>query len=78
MKCIIFVFGIIALLLCATVQAVDKSACSQPREIGPCRKADPKFFYNSETKACEDFLYGGCKGNDNRFDTKEECEKTCL
>nr|AUF41093.1 protease inhibitor-like protein [Anastrepha fraterculus] len=78
MKCILFVFGIIALLLCSTVQAVDKSACSQPREIGPCRKADPKFFYNSEKKACEDFLYGGCKGNDNRFDTKEECEKTCL
>nr|AUF41103.1 protease inhibitor-like protein [Anastrepha obliqua] len=78
MKCILFVFGIIALLLCTTVQAVDKSACSQPREIGPCRKADPKFFYNSEKKACEDFLYGGCKGNDNRFDTKEECEKTYL
>nr|AUF41096.1 protease inhibitor-like protein [Anastrepha fraterculus] len=78
MKCILFVFSIIALLLCSTVQAVDKSACSQPREIGPCRKADPKFFYNSEKKACEDFLYGGCKGNDNRFDTKEEYEKTCL
>nr|AUF41112.1 protease inhibitor-like protein [Anastrepha sororcula] len=78
MKCILFVFSIIALLLCTTVQAVGKSACSLPREIGPCRKADPKFFYNSEKKACEDFLYGGCKGNDNRFDTKEECEKTCL
>ncbi|XP_017477436.1 PREDICTED: protease inhibitor-like [Rhagoletis zephyria] len=78
MNYILFVFSIIALLLCANVQAVDKSACSQPQEVGPCRKADPKFSYNSEKKACEQFFYGGCQGNDNRFDTKEECEKICL
>ena len=23
------------------------------------------------------FLYGGCDGNENNFETKEECEKKC-
>ncbi|KAI8125571.1 hypothetical protein FF38_14330 [Lucilia cuprina] len=77
MKFILVLFSIFALIF-ASVQAVDKSACSQPKEIGPCRKSDLQFFYNAETKACEQFFYGGCRGNDNRFNTQEECEQLCL
>jgi len=26
---------------------------------------------------CVEFIYGGCVGNDNRFETKEQCEGRC-
>lgn len=35
------------------------------------------YFYNSYSKTCEQFSYGGCYGNDNRFLSKDECESTC-
>ncbi|KIH49116.1 Kunitz/Bovine pancreatic trypsin inhibitor domain protein, partial [Ancylostoma duodenale] len=27
---------------------------------------------------CVKFIYGGCKGNDNRFLTKRDCKQTCM
>ncbi|TMW47792.1 hypothetical protein DOY81_007130 [Sarcophaga bullata] len=77
MKFILVLFSILALIF-AFVQAVDKTACSQPKEIGPCRKSELSFYYNTDSKSCEEFFYGGCHGNDNRFIAKEECEKLCL
>ncbi|XP_034473363.1 male accessory gland serine protease inhibitor-like [Drosophila innubila] len=43
-----------------------------------CRAYWPSWSYNANTKECVSFVYGGCNGNDNRFDSKETCEKTCL
>lgn len=37
-----------------------------------------KYFHNPKTGKCEEFTYGGCGGNENRFDTKEECEDYCI
>ncbi|XP_037960595.1 protease inhibitor-like [Teleopsis dalmanni] len=71
-------FFIALVLLFSFVRAADKTVCLQPKEVGPCRKADPNFFYNSEVGECQSFFYGGCHGNDNRFPTKEACEQTCL
>lgn len=52
--------------------------CKQPKVIGPCKALFRRFFFNTETNACESFNYGGCQGNQNNFDAKEECEKKCL
>lgn len=48
-------------------------------EGGPvdCRARFTRFYYNTESKECAEFIYGGCGGNGNRFMTKEECEQKC-
>ena len=51
--------------------------CSLEPETGPCRGGFRKFFYNSTTDQCELFIYGGCGGNDNQFDTRSECISAC-
>lgn len=36
-----------------------------------------RYSYNQATDQCEIFIYGGCGGNANNFDIKEECERMC-
>nr|XP_006131444.2 papilin-like isoform X5 [Pelodiscus sinensis] len=55
----------------------DIDVCQLPRDPGPCQAFVSHYFYNSATKACEEFRYGGCQGNENRFATKEKCFQTC-
>lgn len=51
--------------------------CMQAKERGPCMAYHEKYYFNSYTAKCEKFIYGGCDGNDNRFDSLDECEHTC-
>jgi len=45
--------------------------------IGDCRGMFPSFSYNKDQGKCEEFNYGGCGGNDNRFDTLDQCQALC-
>ena len=58
-------------------QSGVKAECLLPKTVGPCRAAMPRFYYEKEKQACEQFIYGGCSGNGNNFKTKEECDNTC-
>lgn len=51
--------------------------CSQAVDIGPCDSVVPSWFYNSTSGECEMFNYGGCEGNENRFETERECQAEC-
>ncbi|XP_075555281.1 actinia tenebrosa protease inhibitors-like isoform X2 [Dermacentor variabilis] len=53
------------------------SECHLPPEVGPCKAAIPKYYYNVSEHACLEFIYGGCGGNSNKFDSKQECEQGC-
>uniref|UniRef100_A0A183J4B9 BPTI/Kunitz inhibitor domain-containing protein n=1 Tax=Soboliphyme baturini TaxID=241478 RepID=A0A183J4B9_9BILA len=52
--------------------------CSRPVDSGPCRGNFRRWYYNSRTLSCERFTYGGCGGNDNNFDSEEQCEDICI
>ncbi|XP_026549126.1 kunitz/BPTI-like toxin [Notechis scutatus] len=52
--------------------------CHLPPNPGPCRATITRFYYNSDSKQCEKFTYGGCHGNANNFETKDKCHYTCV
>ncbi|XP_038606436.1 kunitz-type serine protease inhibitor homolog beta-bungarotoxin B6 chain-like [Tachyglossus aculeatus] len=52
--------------------------CQLPRRKGPCNEERLQFHFNTTTRTCEPFFYGGCGGFLNRFQTEEECLTTCL
>ncbi|XP_034995200.2 collagen alpha-3(VI) chain isoform X8 [Zootoca vivipara] len=52
--------------------------CQLKKEEGPCRNFILKWYFDPNTKSCARFWYGGCSGNENRFDTQKDCEKLCI
>ncbi|EDW76466.2 uncharacterized protein Dwil_GK15468 [Drosophila willistoni] len=52
--------------------------CHQPKETGRCFALFYRYAYNVDTQKCEEFIYGGCAGNGNNFETKSLCEAKCL
>ncbi|KAB0362242.1 hypothetical protein FD754_006398, partial [Muntiacus muntjak] len=53
------------------------SFCAMRADDGPCKAILKRFFFNIHTQQCEEFIYGGCEGNQNRFETLEECKQKC-
>lgn len=51
--------------------------CELPIEPGDCRAAIPRFGFDADTGRCESFVYGGCGGNANNFETREACQQRC-
>lgn len=52
--------------------------CAFKADDGPCKAMLKRFFFNVHTQQCEEFIYGGCEGNQNRFESLEECKEKCI
>lgn len=52
--------------------------CRLEPERGPCSDYSIKWHFVPQETKCRRFWYGGCQGNENRFDTEESCEARCL
>nr|XP_034320544.1 BPTI/Kunitz domain-containing protein-like [Crassostrea gigas] len=60
-----------------TLIACPSDVCSQPQVTGPCYAYFPRWWYNRATNDCELFIYGGCQGNENNFETRHACLQRC-
>ncbi|CAH0719454.1 unnamed protein product, partial [Brenthis ino] len=63
--------------LLSLVKSSRPALCFQPFKTGYCPSHMLYFYFDAQTETCKSFLYTGCSGNENRFDTLEECEETC-
>ncbi|OCT75684.1 tissue factor pathway inhibitor 2 [Xenopus laevis] len=61
---------------CWKIKKVPK-ACRMVPDEGPCRGYIKRYAYNMKTMRCEQFIYGGCYGNDNNFQDKDSCINFC-
>lgn len=55
-----------------------EEVCALPSDSGNCYARNERFYFDSASKECKEFIYGGCGGNANNFSSSDECKKTCL
>lgn len=60
-----------------TVHRISMDVCELPPEPGPCQAAIPRYYYNPSIWKCERFIYGGCGGNANNYNSFEQCMAVC-
>ncbi|VDO69294.1 unnamed protein product [Heligmosomoides polygyrus] len=53
------------------------SLCSLPLTVGSCTAPTTRFYYDSSSASCKRFIYSGCGGNANNFQSLASCQATC-
>lgn len=52
--------------------------CTLSLDQGSCRNYSIHWYYDKQANSCAQFWYGGCEGNGNRYETEDECKRTCV
>ncbi|XP_072492829.1 kappaPI-actitoxin-Ael3a-like isoform X1 [Notamacropus eugenii] len=55
-----------------------QSICKAEEDQGFCRGYFLRWFFNTTSRNCETFIYGGCGGNSNNFHSKLQCIGKCI
>lgn len=63
--------------LYSTTTKINKDICNERPDPGPCDQWQTKYYYDTDTRRCQPFTYGGCDGSANRFNSQSECESLC-
>ncbi|XP_069813976.1 collagen alpha-1(VII) chain-like [Dendropsophus ebraccatus] len=58
-------------------ETMSEGHCLQPMDEGFCSNYTLLWYYHLKADECRPFVYGGCGGNHNRFQSKEKCEQRC-
>nr|CDS29991.1 Papilin [Hymenolepis microstoma] len=69
--------ALFALVVISTLSEARINPCGMPIDGGLCLAYFPSWGYDKKSGKCIEFVYGGCGGNLNRFESKEECESAC-
>uniref|UniRef100_A0A3Q3MYR3 Amyloid-beta A4 protein n=1 Tax=Mastacembelus armatus TaxID=205130 RepID=A0A3Q3MYR3_9TELE len=60
-----------------SVEEVVRDVCWASAETGPCRAMLPRWYFDRQEGRCAQFIYGGCGGNRNNFESEEYCLSVC-
>uniref|UniRef100_A0A8C2RAL6 Eppin n=1 Tax=Capra hircus TaxID=9925 RepID=A0A8C2RAL6_CAPHI len=56
---------------------LQQDICSMPKEAGPCMALFHRWWYDKTNNTCSSFIYGGCRGNNNNFQSQAVCQSAC-
>ncbi|XP_064485665.1 carboxypeptidase inhibitor SmCI-like isoform X1 [Ornithodoros turicata] len=52
--------------------------CTQHLARGRCGGSMKRWYFDTNTRACMNFSYSGCEGNQNNFVSRRNCEVACF
>ncbi|XP_075686538.1 WAP, Kazal, immunoglobulin, Kunitz and NTR domain-containing protein 1 isoform X1 [Rhinoderma darwinii] len=61
----------------ASCQPRSPDICTLPPVRGPCKALQWRWAYSPFTHQCFSFIYGGCNGNQNNFESRQACDDHC-
>ncbi|KRY57082.1 Papilin, partial [Trichinella britovi] len=61
-----------------TCTELDADVCKHPADKGSCMGNFQRWHFDYKEKQCKPFLYGGCLGNGNNFQSRNVCEAKCM
>uniref|UniRef100_A0AC34F1M9 BPTI/Kunitz inhibitor domain-containing protein n=1 Tax=Panagrolaimus sp. ES5 TaxID=591445 RepID=A0AC34F1M9_9BILA len=60
-----------------SISTFEVDPCTQERDQGVGALQLPRYFFNKDTKLCEQFIFFGSASNRNNFHSLEECQNQC-
>lgn len=76
-SCIVHIIAIVCAYVHNCFSLGQQKICFLKPETGPCKGKFARYYYDPRSNECERFVYGGCDGNENNFETQKECDKMC-